>query len=173
MGGIVRGIFCSDNSAEEYFEKVKEAVDLEIRAPNSMILDVDVEYGLQTKDIGAQNPFSHKIYHFEVDPNTFKTQKVIFASEWVRNNLDKEKLQNEYVTQKEGKTGSVKGGLYEHFVYTSWCVATTSMEKIADHKKADDNENGVIKPQNWRAQEVLLPLKSTPELLCTREEALQ
>jgi len=165
VGGIVRGIFCAENAANEYFKAVKRAVDQEIREPNKMMLMVDVEFGFQTKDIGDGNPFSHKIYHFVVDPNEFKTEKVIFASEWVRLNLDPiklKKLKYEFLEERKTKSGSEVGAIYERYVYASWCVATTSMENIVNGNQVGENEET---RKIWRQQEEALHI-STPESFC-------
>lgn len=171
VGGVVRGIFSSEDAAREYFQAVKDAVDKEIRRANDMILLVDVENGLVTKDIGEENPFSHKIYHFVVDPNAFKTQKVIFASEWVRLNLDPprlEKLKYEYLEARKRKSGSEVGALYERYVYASWRVATTSMENIVDGKHVEENEET---RKIWRPREEALHI-FTPESFCKYVEKL-
>lgn len=171
VGGVVRGIFSSEDAADQYFKAVKRAVNNEITASNEMILKVDVENGLETNDIGDHKPFSHKIYHFVVDPKELITQKVIFASEWVRMNLDTprlEKLKYEYLEARKGKSGSEVGAMYERYVYASWCVATTSMESIVDGNQVEVNE---ANRKIWRRQEEALHI-CTPESFCEYVEKL-
>ena len=103
MGGILRGVYSSEANSIAHFGAVKAAIDEEKRTTNDMILLVDVENGLQTQDTGAGNPFSHKIYHFEVDPKYFRTKKVIFASEWVKSSLDALRLEKLHLKYLEAK----------------------------------------------------------------------
>ncbi len=92
MGGVIRGVLTSEQIANAYFQSVKSALDSEKKHPNDMMLDVDVANGIITKDIGDIGVFSHRIYHFELDPTTFTTTKVIFASNWIKTNLTSTRL---------------------------------------------------------------------------------
>lgn len=71
MGGVIRGVLTSESKVQEYFRLVESALDSEKKNPNDMMIDVDVPGGIKTNDIGDKGMFSHRIYHFEVDPLTF------------------------------------------------------------------------------------------------------
>ena len=104
---MIRGVLTSELNANEYFESVQSALDTEKKNPNNMMLDVDVAGEVKTKDIGDKGVFSHLIYHFEIDPTTFGTTKVVFASKWISSNLGKirlEKLRSAYDQVKRTET---------------------------------------------------------------------
>jgi hypothetical protein len=168
VGGVIRGVLTSELKANEYFRLVKSALDSEKKNPNNMMLDVDVAGEIETNDIGDKGVFSHRIYHFEVDPTTFTATKVMFASKWISSNLGKirlDKLRSWYdqVKRTPSISRSALGNAYEQFIFRSWCGSSDQKLSV----KIFD-EQGNAKEEIFRCGTIRndCPLISTADQFC-------
>jgi hypothetical protein len=168
VGGVIRGVLTSELKANEYFESVQSALDSEKENPNDMMIKVDVAGGIKTKDIGDKGIFSHRIYHFEVDPTTFTTTKVMFASKWISSFLGEirlGKLRSKYEQVKRTPyiSKSALGNAYEQYVFHSWCYSGDMNLKLKTY-----DENGNAKEEYFKCGTIRkdAPLITTAVQFC-------
>jgi hypothetical protein len=92
VGGVICGVLTSEEKAFEYFQLMMNALDSEKETPNWLMTKVNMPGEMVTNDIGDKGVFSHRIYHFELDPTVFRATKVVFASDWIESYLGEVRL---------------------------------------------------------------------------------
>ena len=87
-GGIIRGVLTSQLVHDFYLKSLNIDIESETEKPNTVVNNIAKDGKYKTSDIGAKgSEFPHKIYHFVVDTETFKTTHVEFASPFVKQML--------------------------------------------------------------------------------------
>ena len=83
-GGIIKGVLTSQKAHDAYVKSLNRSIDLQKNIPNTVINYIAKDGKLRISDIGSRGPkFPHNIYHFTVDPESFLTTHVNFASPYV------------------------------------------------------------------------------------------
>jgi len=125
----VRPILTNEMQHQEYLELLNTALDTERDGPSPIFDYVAPNKRYKSTNLGDLvkygSSFSHNIYHFDVDPETFRTTHVEFASPYVTAHLGRvlfERLRRNYheTLDDNTKTASEIGFAYENFVIGSF-----------------------------------------------------
>ena len=83
-GGIIKSVLTSQEVHNAYVKSLNRSIDLQKNIPNTVINTIAKDGKRFSSDIGREGPkFPHNIYHFTVDPESFLTTHVNFASPYV------------------------------------------------------------------------------------------
>ena len=83
-GDIIKGVLTSQKAHDAYVKSLNRSIDLQKNIPNTVIDYIAKDEKYRSLDIGSEGPkFPHNIYHFTVDPESFLTTHVNFASPYV------------------------------------------------------------------------------------------
>ena len=132
-GGIIRGVLTTQIVHDFYLQSLNTDIESETNKPNPVINNNIAKGGkYKTSDIGAKGPeFPHNIYHFVVDPETFETTHVKFASPHVKQMLGNIALTKSHEKCKENLKSNVsnqeKGFVYEEFIKNCFKLSVESL----------------------------------------------
>eukprot|EP01025_Chloroclados_australasicus_P017352 TRINITY_DN18833_c0_g2_i2.p1 TRINITY_DN18833_c0_g2~~TRINITY_DN18833_c0_g2_i2.p1 ORF type:complete len:314 (+),score=-2.98 TRINITY_DN18833_c0_g2_i2:112-942(+) len=146
LGGVVRGVLTSYEQHVNQFKQLQLKTHSEHSSFINSVKKVSYTYGSTEANLGDVQEYPHRIFHYGVNSERFKVERIFIASEWLKKRLayrKRDEIRREYVENKKTIppfSQSALGNLFERFVIGMWSIST----KDRYHELYIKNKSGDI-----------------------------